>query len=54
MVVKEFSVKLDTNRQVFYPGETISGHVVVNLQGQLQMRGIKIEFDGMYFVFLLI
>ena len=42
----EFIIVLDTEREVFYPGELISGKVVVSLVRPMDMRGIKREFKG--------
>ena len=42
----EFIIILNTQRIVFYPGEQISGQVVVNLLEPMDMRGIKLEFEG--------
>ena len=42
----EFIIILNTQRVVFYPGEQISGQVVVNLLEPMDMRGIKLEFEG--------
>ncbi|XP_066930482.1 arrestin domain-containing protein 3-like [Clytia hemisphaerica] len=49
MGVREFSIMLDSNRQVFYPGETVTGNVILDLQGQMSMKGITIEFEGKSF-----
>lgn len=46
MGVREFSIQLDSNRQVFYPGEQITGNVVLDLHGQMNMKGVTIEFEG--------
>ena len=48
MGVREFSIKLDSNRQVFYPGESITGNVILDIQGQMNMKGITIEFEGTF------
>ena len=42
----EFIIILNTQRVVFYPGEQISGQVVVNLLEPMDMRGIQLEFEG--------
>lgn len=42
----EFIIILNTQRVVFYPGEQISGQVVVNLLEPMDMRGIELEFEG--------
>ena len=46
MGLTEFAVNLDTNRHVFYPGEQLTGHVVVHLNNFMEMRGLRIEFQG--------
>ena len=42
----EFIIILNTQRVVFYPGEQISGQVVVNLPEPMAMRGIILELEG--------
>ena len=42
----EFLIVLNTQRQVFYPGEQIVGQVVLNLNQPMDMKGIKMEFEG--------
>ena len=42
----EFIIILNTQRVVFYPGEQISGQVVVNLLKPMDIRGIKLKFEG--------
>jgi len=46
MGVREFTILLDSNRQVFYPGESITGNVILDIQGQMNMKGVTIEFEG--------
>ena len=42
----EFIIILNTQRVVFYPGEKISGQVVVDLLEPMNMRGIELKFEG--------
>ena len=44
--IAEFSVNLNTNRQVYYPGSQIAGYVVLNLIQPMNMRGLRIELEG--------
>lgn len=41
-----FTISLNSGRQVFYPGEQLSGHVIVELNEPKEVRGIKVEFEG--------
>ena len=53
--VTNFSILLNTNRKVFYPGEQIVGQVVVCLSESLETKGIKLVFEGKFvsFIFLM-
>ena len=46
MAIRQFSIILDTNRQVFYPGETLSGNVVLDVSGAYKVNGITLKFEG--------
>ena len=48
--VTEFRILLNTNRQVFYPGEQISGNVVLTLNETLETKGIRLVFEGTIFL----
>ena len=48
MAVREFVIELDSTRHVFYPGEQITGNVILGLPGPMMMRGITIEFEGRF------
>ena len=54
MAIRQFSIKLDTNRQVFYPGETISGNVILDVNGAYNVKEIAIKFEGMFIDVLMI
>ena len=41
-----FGINFNTDKQVFYPGEQLSGYVIVNLKEPMDTRCIKIEFEG--------
>ena len=44
--VKQFVINIGTDRQVFYPGEQICGHVVLHLNQPMKMRGLRIQLKG--------
>ena len=45
--IVEFNVVLHGNRLVYYPGEQIFGEVILNLNEPMEMRGLRIECEGM-------
>ena len=45
--LKDFHIILDTNKTVYSAGEYVSGHVVVELRGDMKMRGIRIYMRGL-------
>lgn len=42
-----FAIALAENRQVFQPGETISGTLFLNTDKELTLRGIRVELHGL-------
>ncbi|XP_065679649.1 arrestin domain-containing protein 3 isoform X3 [Hydra vulgaris] len=42
----EFAILFDNNREVFYPGQNVSGCVVMTLSSPMEMRGIKLIAQG--------
>ena len=44
----EFNIVLHSNRQVFYPGDEISGEVILNLEEPIEMEGLYIECQGIF------
>ena len=44
--IAEFNIVLHNNRQVFYPGEQLSGEVILNLNEPMKMKAIRIECEG--------
>ncbi|XP_065656482.1 arrestin domain-containing protein 3 [Hydra vulgaris] len=42
----EFAIIFDNNREVFYPGEEVTGSVVMGLSRPMEMRGIKLIVAG--------
>ncbi|XP_047138082.1 arrestin domain-containing protein 3 [Hydra vulgaris] len=42
----EFAILFDHNREVFYPGQNVSGCVVMTLSSPMEMRGIKLLAQG--------
>lgn len=45
--LKDFHIVLDYNKNVYTAGETVSGHVAVDLRGDMKMRGIRIYMRGL-------
>jgi len=41
-----FTIKLDNERQVIYPGEQLTGYVTVILNEPMEIRSIRMEFEG--------
>lgn len=44
--ITEFTINFDSNQQVYYPGSQVSGYVILHLNQPMNMRGLRIEFDG--------
>lgn len=44
--LSDFVINLDSTRQVFYPGELLTGQVVMTLKAPLKMRSIRIHLGG--------
>ncbi|XP_004207784.1 arrestin domain-containing protein 3 isoform X1 [Hydra vulgaris] len=42
----EFAILFDNNQEVFYPGQNMSGCVVMALSSPMEMRGIKVTAKG--------
>lgn len=42
-----FAVVLAENRQVFQPGETISGALLLNTDKEMNLRGVRVELHGL-------
>ena len=40
------AINFNNERQVFYPGEQLAGNVVLILNGPMEVRAIKMEFEG--------
>ena len=47
--IQFFAINFNTERQVFYPGEQLSGNVVLVLNEPMEARAIKMEFEGISF-----
>ncbi|XP_071952910.1 arrestin domain-containing protein 3-like [Antedon mediterranea] len=47
MKIRDFHISLDHNKSVYSAGEFVSGHVVVDLRGDLKLRGIRICMRGL-------
>ncbi|XP_054756423.2 arrestin domain-containing protein 3-like [Lytechinus pictus] len=45
--LKDFHIVLDNNKNVYSAGEFVSGHVAVDLRGDMKMRGIRIYMRGL-------
>ncbi|XP_033634739.1 arrestin domain-containing protein 3-like [Asterias rubens] len=45
--LKDFHIILDSNKTVYSAGEYVAGHVVVELRGDMKMRGIRIYMRGL-------
>ena len=45
--IKDFHIILDNNKTVYSAGEYVSGHVVVELRGDMKMRGIRVYMRGL-------
>lgn len=45
--LKDFHIVLDYNKNVYSAGETVSGHVAVDLRGDMKIRGIRIYMRGL-------
>ncbi|XP_072037735.1 arrestin domain-containing protein 3-like isoform X3 [Amphiura filiformis] len=45
--LKDFHIILDNNKTVYSAGEYVSGHVVVELRGDMKMRGIRVYMRGL-------
>jgi len=41
-----FTINLDNERQVIYPGEQLTGYVTVILNEPMEIRSIRMEFEG--------
>ena len=50
--LKDFHIILDSNKTVYSAGEYVAGHVVVELRGDMKMRGIRIYMRGLAKVYL--
>ena len=37
--LNKFQIVIDGHNQVFYPGQTVSGHVIVEVKEELKLRG---------------
>ncbi len=46
-MVNHFAIVLAENKQVFQPGDTISGSVLLNTDKEINLRRIYIELRGM-------
>lgn len=44
-----FGINLNTNSQVFYSGQQLSGYVIIDLSEPMETRGLRIEFEGLYY-----
>ncbi|XP_035658878.1 arrestin domain-containing protein 3-like [Branchiostoma floridae] len=44
--LREFSIQLANNTDVFMPGQWITGQVTVDLNDEMKMRGIRLKFQG--------
>ncbi|XP_066268346.1 arrestin domain-containing protein 3-like isoform X3 [Branchiostoma lanceolatum] len=44
--LREFSIQLTNNTDVFLPGQWITGQVTVDLNDEMKMRGIRLKFQG--------
>lgn len=42
-----FAIVLAENRQVFQPGETISGALLLNTDKEINLRSVRIELHGL-------
>ena len=42
-----FAIALAENRQVYQPGETISGTLLLNTDKEINLRGIWVELHGL-------
>lgn len=42
-----FAIALAENKQVYQPGETISGVLLLNTDKELTLRGIRVELHGL-------
>lgn len=42
-----FAIVLAENRQVFQPGETISGALLLNTDKEINLRGVRVELHGL-------
>ena len=47
--VQHFSISFNNERQVYYPGEQLSGNVVLVLKEPMETRAIKMEFEGIHY-----
>eukprot|EP00057_Strongylocentrotus_purpuratus_P008305 XP_011662779.1 PREDICTED: arrestin domain-containing protein 3 [Strongylocentrotus purpuratus] len=45
--LKDFHIVLDNNKNVYTAGDFVSGHVAVDLRGDMKMRGIRIYMRGL-------
>ena len=50
--IQHFSINFNNERQVYYPGEQLSGNVVLVLNEPMETRAIKMDFEGITFVVL--
>ncbi|XP_046549331.1 arrestin domain-containing protein 3-like [Haliotis rubra] len=44
--LKLFSISLNNPQAVYYPGQFLEGHVTVELNEEMKMRGIRLQFYG--------
>ncbi|XP_066268345.1 arrestin domain-containing protein 3-like isoform X2 [Branchiostoma lanceolatum] len=44
--LQEFSIQFTNNTDVFMPGQWITGQVTVDLNDEMKMRGIRLNFQG--------
>ena len=42
-----FAIVLAENRQVFQPGETISGALLLNTDKEINLRSVRVELHGL-------
>jgi len=42
----EYNIYLEGTREVFYPGDTVRGSVIVNLKEEKELKGIKLHLYG--------
>lgn len=44
--LKSFEIVLDSNQNVYYPGQDVSGKCVIELRSELKLKSVKIYMRG--------